>query len=190
MNNFELEKCLRQNPYTRKIFIGVFPSNRIPKKPINIRTDNDKIGFIANVSDDTHPGSHWISFVITKTTIEYFDSGGKSYTKNKYFKTFVKINSIKKKIIFNKLKIQSEFSDSCGQYSALFLLARAKNIDPLLFFNFFKTKDLIENDFLAYSMFKRYFKCKTENYDNQVSIPYVKYRQSCKSKYECNNKII
>lgn len=192
MNTLELEKCLRLNTHTNKTFKGVFAANQLPTKPIKLTNKgNAKLSLVANVSVDSKPGLHWICFVISNSgTLEYFDTSGESYRKNKYFKKFVQTNCKNRKIIFYKKKIQSDFSDLCGEYVCLYILARSRNIPPDSFYQCFNHRDLIENDYKAFNTFNSYFKCRKQNCNKNYypSTAQLNCNQYCKSIFECKNK--
>lgn len=71
MNSFELDKILRRNPVTRRIYCGVHPSDRIPlikKFPC---------AMIINFDEAEKPGTHWVAlYAPSKFHVKYFDSLG------------------------------------------------------------------------------------------------------------------
>lgn len=177
MDSIELEQCLTQNPFTKKYFKEVVSCDRLPRKYIEIDKTFEKIMFISNTKPRTHKGEHWVVFVVSKRQIEYFDSLGKPYKTNKYFNQFINTNKRHRKIVFFKKKLQSDISNCCGEYSALYILARSKNVSFKKFFKFFN-KELLENDILALKTFKKNFKCRNLRIKPNIM-------QNCKSPYDC-----
>lgn len=158
MNTLELETCLKQNKCTKKYFKGVFAADDLPLTPLSRKSI-----IIANTAISSHPGLHWTCFVVTPRKVEFFDSGGASYFRNKYFKKFVKINSNNKIVTFNKKAIQSKHSNICGQYCALYALFRANSKLATSFTSKFSTRTKIKNDMLALKMFNCSFKSSRIN---------------------------
>jgi len=127
--NFQLENYLRNE----KGFLGVFPSDKLPKYPPSGSS------LIANYSKSGERGSHWVAMRgLNSIHTEYFDSYGfqaddddllLGETTN--FENYLKNNSINGKYTTNKIELQSLNSDVCGEYSAWFI----KNGLPELFYN-------------------------------------------------------
>ena len=117
MNTSQLESVFKSNPG----FLGVFPSNLIPKSSL---TQSKKIGLIANLDPVSKPGSHWIAMFITprensrRPTLEYFDSYGRALPN--------KFSSLRKdfNLVHNKLRLQSFYTTNCGQFCVYFLKKR------------------------------------------------------------------
>lgn len=191
MNTLELEKCLSLNRHTKKTFKAVFAANQLPKNPLKLSKGNKKLSLVVNVSKDSEPGLHWVCFIISNSgALEYFDTSGTHYTKNKYFKKFVQTNSTScknRKIIFYNKKIQSDFSDLCGEYVCLYILARSRNISPYSFYKYFNNSDLIANDYKALKTFNNNFECRKEKCKKSFSskTQQLDCNQNCKSIFEC-----
>ena len=52
MNTLQLERALKRNAYTKKIFVGVFPADEVPEI-----IDTFPCGFVANTDPSTEPGT-------------------------------------------------------------------------------------------------------------------------------------
>lgn len=159
MNTFQLEQCLTQNPYTTKFFQKVVPCDKLPKKYIKIEDPTDQKMYISNTDISGKKGTHWCCFVISSKFVHYFNSLGTSYHSNKWFKQFIKTNRKKRQIIFHKRKIQSNYSDTCGEFCGLYLLCCSRRTPLSKFYKIF-SNDLIKNDYLAINLFNKYFECK------------------------------
>lgn len=158
MNSDELTCFLSNNKYTRRIFEKVVAADQLPLHPVEIKNRNEKKAYVINEDDSSKPGKHWIAIIISNTTVDIFNSSGESYKRNKYFKNFVNINSRNRKIIEVQKQLQSIYSDLCGEFTCLYLLARSRNIMPRTFYKYFSyTNDLIENDFTVYDLFNKCF---------------------------------
>ena len=72
MNTLQLERALKRNAYTKKIFDGVFPADEVPEI-----IDTFPCGFVANTDPSTEPGMHWVAFYFpSREKGEFFDSYG------------------------------------------------------------------------------------------------------------------
>jgi hypothetical protein len=59
MNTFQIKHALEQDPVTRKIFCGVFPSDKLPQT-----IEKYPCGFVANTDPSSKPGTHWVAFYL------------------------------------------------------------------------------------------------------------------------------
>lgn len=67
----EIDRILRRNKTTRKIYRGCFPADMIP------RFRQFPSAAVVNMDDSTLPGSHWVAlYAPDKYRIFYFDSLG------------------------------------------------------------------------------------------------------------------
>ena len=72
MNSTQLAIILKKDKYTRAVFQGVYPSDKLPT-----RVSSFPALFIANVDTNDRPGSHWVAFYFTKERKgKFFDSYG------------------------------------------------------------------------------------------------------------------
>ena len=58
MYDWQLEKVLRSDPYTSKLFRGVYPIDRLPK------ATKFPAALIANTQPSNQDGEHWVSFYL------------------------------------------------------------------------------------------------------------------------------
>ena len=56
MNTLQLERALKHNTFTKKIFVGVFAADALPT------LNTFPSGFVANTDPSTEPGTHWVAF--------------------------------------------------------------------------------------------------------------------------------
>jgi len=84
MDTVQLTLIMRKDKYTRGMFQGVFPSDKLPTS-----VSSYPALFIANVDTSEKPGSHWVAFYFIKDREgEFFDSYG--LPSNDYSKTFAR----------------------------------------------------------------------------------------------------
>ena len=124
MNSTQLAIILKKDKYTRAVFQGVYPSDKLPTS-----VSSFPALFIANVDTSEKPGSHWVAFYFTKDCEgEFFDSYGlppSNYTGT--FSSFLNDNS--KGWSFNSVTLQSINSKVCGHYCLYYALFHCRNID-------------------------------------------------------------
>ena len=107
MNTLQLKRALERDTFTKKIFGGVFAADELPKT-----FDTFPYGFVANTDPSTEPGTHWVAFYFpSRDKGEFFDSYG--YPPEHYGFESYKIET------WNKYKLQSSWSNVCGQYCIL-----------------------------------------------------------------------
>ena len=113
MNNFQINKILKNDKFTKKIFYGALPIDKLPKK---IKYPSC---LIINNQSSEKQGEHWMAIYFDKKKEAiFFDSFGlspKSYNLDKFLIKF------SKKYSFNNIQLQSIFSSYCGYYCILFL---------------------------------------------------------------------
>lgn len=145
-----IEMLLKNNCLTEDIFKGVFPSNKIPKIKAKSKT---KQGFVFNLDPSYKDGSHWISIIITPENEKniYFDSYGwppvisgfKKLMRNDY--------------VYNKHKMQSDYSTACGQWCLYFLLNQALDVSLDSLVSLLKNQDTLRNDHYINHMINIFF---------------------------------
>ena len=111
MDTIQLTLILRKDKFTRGVFQGVYPSDKLPAS-----VSQYPALYIANVDTSDKPGSHWVAFYFTKEQEgEFFDSYGAPPSKySGTFTTFLNNNS--NQWTFNTVTLQSIYSKVCGHY--------------------------------------------------------------------------
>lgn len=157
MNSTQLHRALSLNVHTRKAFLGVFPSDRLPR-----RIQRYPACFIANVDRSWESGSHWLAFYIPSPHhLEFFDSYGHSPWDfpgaiSNFVRRFPHVN-------FNPMTLQSNYTAVCGQYCAYFLYSkcRGRSLGDIL--SYFVPNQLC-NDRNVYNFVTRYFRVRAPFY--------------------------
>ena len=139
MNTMQINKLMANDKFTKKIYLGTFPIDKLPTK---IKYPS---GFILNNQKSTEIGEHWIAMYFdNQKNCEFFDSfgnGPKFYNLGNYLNKMCNgYNS------FNKKKLQSDYSSFCGYYCILFLLFKARCFSLRKFLSYFR--DSNSNDLL------------------------------------------
>ena len=158
MNTTQLAIILKKDKYTRAVFQGVYPSDKLPTE-----VSSFPALFIANVDTSEKPGSHWVAFYFTKDQEgEFFDSYGlppSSYTGT--FSSFLNNNS--KDWSFNSATLQSINSKVCGHYCLYYALFRCRNISMSTIVHRF-SKNKQRNDFLVQRFIEKHFPLGLKRY--------------------------
>jgi len=151
MNTREIAGVLKNPPYTKSRFQGVYPSDRLPTK-----IQCYPAAFVANVDPQGQPGSHWCAFYFDKGgNGEFFDSyGRKPQDLCMNFKHF--LENICKEWMYNTRELQSLDSNVCGHYCIYYLINRCRNIHMKTIVNRFTTKTLINDRFVYHFIVKHF----------------------------------
>lgn len=146
----QLQDILSRDPFTKKYFLSVLPSDQLPKEILEYPTC-----FIANVDSSTEPGSHWLAFYVhTRHVIEFFDSYGNAPTfYNRSISDFVGRYT---QVDYNPLTLQSNVTAVCGQYCVYYLYSRCRGKSMKKFLSSFVTKHLC-NDQRVYNFVSKRF---------------------------------
>ena len=117
MDTLQVRRYFENNKLSRNIFKGVLPVDFLDNEPIY-----KQAAYIVNTGKSDTIGEHWFALLIPKYgPIEYFDSYGmKPFNREVY--EFVKRH--RRKLIFNRKRIQSNKSYNCGKFSVFYLYFR------------------------------------------------------------------
>ena len=121
MNTSQIKTALESDSTLCEKFCGVFPADHLPQK-----LNAYPCGFVANTDPSSQPGTHWVAFYFpSKEKGEFFDSYGQSPRRyRKSFEDFLQEHSHEWE--FNTQKLQSSWSNVCGQYCIFYLSHRAR----------------------------------------------------------------
>ena len=163
MNTVQLTLILRKDKYTRGVFQGVHPTDKLPTS-----VSSYPALFIANVDTSDKPGSHWIAFYFTKDREgEFFDSYG--LPPNKYSRTFTNfLNKNSNSWKFNSKTLQSINSNVCGHYCLYFALFRSRQVSMSTIVNRFSSNKS-GNDFLVKRFIDKRFPISLPKYRTEVT---------------------
>ena len=123
MDTIQLTLILRKDKFTRGVFQGVYPSDKLPAS-----VSQYPALYIANVDTSEKPGSHWVAFFFLQgaggSILRFLRRPPSKYSGT--FTTFLNNNS--NKWIFNAVTLQSIYSKVCGHYCLYFALYRSQQI--------------------------------------------------------------
>jgi hypothetical protein len=141
MNGGQLDHIVCTDGTTRKCYGGIYAANRLPAKKFK-----KPQFFIANTDADTKPGQHWVAFYFPrKGPAEFFDSCGNAPSRlHRNFSKFLKRHS--KRYVYNKHKLQSDDSVTCGPFVLYYVMHRAHNVPMQRITNQFNKENFVDND--------------------------------------------
>lgn len=120
MNSRAIDNILKRNQATRNLYLGCFPSDKIPMSAIFPHC------MVVNTDTSANVGEHWTAiFVESGTHVEYYDS----------LAIWPPIDNIARflnkfaHILYNDVPLQSDFSSSCGKHVIYFLIKRCKTAE-------------------------------------------------------------
>jgi hypothetical protein len=137
MNNIQINAILKKDKKSKKCYLGTFPIDKLPK------IFKYPTCFIINNQKSTEIGEHWLAvYFDSKKHCYFFDSFG-------MHPTFYNLtNYLKKKSIkinYNKLQLQSIFTEYCGYYCIIFLILKARKYSFNFILSQFKDPDSNDN---------------------------------------------
>lgn len=150
MNTSQLTCVLNCDSFLKHVERGVLAVDQLQKASIQQYPS----AYIVNTDPSSKRGNHWIAFYFdANKNGEFFDSYGNS--PRSYSQTFLNfLLQNADKYQYNDRKLQSDHSTVCGQFSAYYLMFKARGysmqeiVDSLSFDN---------SDHYVYDLFKNVF---------------------------------
>lgn len=133
-------------------FLGVFAKDGLPH-PYNV--PNHPVYLIANIDKQHQAGTHWIAMYINVPagTGSYFDPYGASpETEFTHFMCRLASNQW----IYNRLRLQSSYSTTCGQFCVMFVWYKCRGYAFDEFIDLFHDEPTI-NEVVVTNFMKRQF---------------------------------
>ncbi len=152
LNNTMLYLRVKDKITCRTHFLGVLPSDQLPKKPIRILPS----ACIINTHPARLPGEHWIAVYLTQDGPTcFFDSFGNPPNSHRFPTTinnFLAANDAD--VLYSNGRVQDYSSDTCGQHCVFFLYHLARGYDYNHVMKLY-TDDYIKNDKMVSLFVKR-----------------------------------
>ena len=109
--------------------------------------------YVVNIQKSNLPGSHWISILVKKNSILYFDSMGLPVI-NEYILKRLKLCNLP--IYYSAASIQGIFSMFCAYYALIFLIkCHEEKMSFEDFLNIFKDGKSLENEQICLNLIKK-----------------------------------
>lgn len=146
MDTLQLTSVLSKNPYTKKTFRGVFPSDWLPKQRLHRRP----VGLVVNTHPHNLPGEHWLAIYLTADGRgEFFDSYGHDPSSPLFLKSIVKfLRKNANETIFQTRQLQASDSVVCGHHCIFFLQLRNMGLSFEQILELY-SDDLAQNDLMV-----------------------------------------
>lgn len=125
MDTSEIDTLLRADLKTQRYYLGTYPCDQIPLKlPARFL-------LCVNTDDSSKSGSHWVAIARMRSELWYFDSLGEAPPRRGHLARFIRRFP---RVIYNKVKHQSDSSSVCGGFSifALCMFARGHTIREVI----------------------------------------------------------
>lgn len=141
MNSIELDTALTHV----STFCGVWSCDSIeyfrfpPKRRASI---------IVNISPRGDAGIHWVVFGWNGEKLYYFDTSGIIPLWHPDFNRFILKHCSYKECSYSSHRIQSEYSDLCGQYCALFVSLFDRGLTLTQFLSCFSTDPIVNDNLI------------------------------------------
>lgn len=170
MYGAQITCALKADPYTRRHFAGCYPIDRMPlqrKAPVS---------FVVNSDPHDMPGTHWVCVYVDTRLAVFFDSYGKpaSFYSNQLAEYLAR-ETRSKSLWINRVQLQSNYSDLCGQYCmhALMTLSRTGNPNHILRpFSIDRSRNDRWVLWKFYRLRTKYKHCNLKNVRPQFSVPF------------------
>ena len=146
MDELQLQQLLTFDSYTKPVFRGVFPKNRLPWRT---SSSHFRSAYVINLDDSHLPGSHWVAMYLDlKHGGEYFDSYGQPPIEE-----CQRLLDLCPQTTYNTTILQED-TLVCGQYCVIYLMLRCRG---------FTLESIVDhlqvpwNDGLVHSIVNTYF---------------------------------
>ena len=149
MNSLELTKLMKRNKWTKKYFLGCFPSDKIPYSNIYPHC------IIVNSDGSESENTHWLAiFVTNKHIVEYYDSFGEWPPPSNDILNYLQNFS---EVVYHTNLLQSPLSEICGRHTMYFLIKRSQGNDFEKIIHSLTSKrvcaDRVVNSYVRYHFF-------------------------------------
>ena len=130
------------DPDLAPYFAGVFPSDRLPARPVDERPR----GYIVNIDTHDQPGSHWVALWTHDGGCTVMDSFAIPLAMYKPHDLLNWLTHHFQGFESNGHAIQAVDSQACGLYALMFLIHMSVGGTLDTFMNIFSRHDFVKND--------------------------------------------
>lgn len=145
----QISKALLSDPHVGPEFLGVFPSDKLPKHI------SYPCSLVVNTDPSFEKGEHWVCYYFDSNgNAEYFDSYGFPPSNCELFKFLVDNGNTFK---CNNIQLQGLKSKVCGHYCIAYLASRSRGVSMDQFVNHYQSpRPGSKDQTLADSVNRRY----------------------------------
>ena len=153
LNNVQLDYLATHDPVLKPHFFGTVACDRLPSRP----EKHSPRGYIVNTDPYNKPGKHWIALWTHDSNVcEVFDSYAlllDVYQTTRPLQDWLKKHW--KFVVQNEQSLQSLYSQSCGDYTLMYVRARARGNSMNDYLSQFSKHDYVHNDHKVGQMLKK-----------------------------------
>lgn len=170
MRSNQISCVLKKDKFTKDVFLGCFPIDRLPQIK-NGRRRGD-IAFIVNSDPHNKPGQHWLAVYISSTVVVFFDSLAQpAWTYSTKLESIIRRQN-NRKVWTVGIPLQSVYSNLCGQYCVFAIQTMARTGRPIDILRPF-TVNTLANDRLMmrrfHQLIRRFSNCNLRRSQAQIS---------------------
>lgn len=140
LTTIQLNDVLKENPVTKKYYIGTFPGCIIPSSKAK------RYSFITNTDLHQDTGEHWNAWMAHQNKVIFFDSFGRDPRDPSFPKTYKDILTRFERCEYTKTRIQDFTSFTCGYYCIHFIYVLSLGLDLNFVLNEY-TNNYKKNDY-------------------------------------------
>ena len=155
LTDADLRQLARTDPTLKRVFVGVFPENRLPDKPSKTGA---RAAYIVNTDPEGEPGTHWLAMWKEGGTCEVFDSYGLPLDVYGVDNILEWLNEHCPDAVRSNKTLQAMNSRACGHYAILYLKAKVQGKSMETFLNEFSATDFVLNDHIAGALIRELIK--------------------------------
>ena len=134
---------LKQNPVTKKSFIGTFAGCILPSK------NAKQYSFITNTDLHHQSGEHWNAWIVKENKIIFFDSFGRDPRDTSFPDNYKDILENFNDLEYSKVQIQSFNSVTCGYFCIHFIYVLSLGLDLEFFLNEYSNNFMKNDEFVV-----------------------------------------
>lgn len=160
----QLSYLAKQDPCLAPMFAGVFAADELPGVPELW----SKRAYIVNTDPMGQPGTHWLAIFTHKHTCEIMDSYGLPLQWYRPKDVHEWVSEHFQQITSNAVTLQEMKSQSCGQYTLMYLKMKARGHSLADFVALFKKGDYVYNDHAVGEMVKPLLKARVTRLKSRI----------------------
>ena len=143
LNNHQLDYLAQADPKLCQLFYGTVARDGLP----SVVNREGPTAYIVNTDPHDKPGKHWIALWTEDNVCEILDSNVLPLQEYKATDPLTEWLERHYKVqVYSQKTLQSAFSQSCGDYTLMFLVLKARGANRQDFLSLFSSKDFVNND--------------------------------------------
>lgn len=122
----QIDSCLGKCHKTRRWFLGVFPSDKLPRG-----RQQRPSSLVINLDPSGMPGSHWVAVFLPSDQpdiVEYYDSYGRPPQTPQILNWLLQQAGRHGRIVSNSRQVQSARTSTCGHHALYWIYCRSLGV--------------------------------------------------------------